>query len=240
MSKGSLFAGIFSFLVCICVWTIVANFLTENELNPIQDALDEFFPKFEEFLFLQKNATIQEGKFNNETNENLRNYVEEIKVFCPTLITAILVVSVVYALSSVLMMIGTISQKTRGLMIPYIFLQLFFIILLIYNSFFLYLTMLLMPLDSRFSWGSFLMFISISISVLASMCRKIKVNALICIVIVYMVIVYFPLPTYFTFPEVYYGNIFASLATLHILFAMCLFLVLQDFTKNEIEPQDTK
>ena len=136
MSKGSLFSGIFSLLVCISVWVIVALFLTENEFNPIQDALDDVFPKFEEFLLQQKNATIQEGMFN-ETNENLRSYIKEIKVFCPTLITVILVISVVYALSTILMMITTKFQLNRGFMIPYLSLQLFFIIVLIYNSFFL-------------------------------------------------------------------------------------------------------
>ena len=124
MSKGSLFSGIFSLLVCISVWVIVALFLTENEFNPIQDALDNFFPKLEEFHLQQKNATIQEGKFN-ETDENLRNYVEEIKVFCPTLITATLVISVVYAIFTILMMITTKFQLNRGFMIPYFSLQFF-------------------------------------------------------------------------------------------------------------------
>ena len=125
MSKASLFSGIFSLLVCISVWVIIALLLTENEFNPIQDALDEFFSKLEEFFLQQKNATYQERKFN-ETDENLRNYVEEIKVFCPTLITATLVISVVYAIFTILMMITTKFQLNRGFMIPYLSLQIFF------------------------------------------------------------------------------------------------------------------
>ena len=31
-------------------WVVVAFFLTENQFNPIQDALDDFFSKLEAFL----------------------------------------------------------------------------------------------------------------------------------------------------------------------------------------------
>ena len=253
MSKASLFAGIFSLLVCISVWTIIALYLTEHELNPIQDALDEFFPKLEEFLLLQKNAAIQEGKFN-ETDENLRNYVEEIKVFCPSLITATLVISVVYACSTIMMMIGTQFQLSQGLMIPYIFLQLFFIIIMIYNSIFMNLTLVLMtshtpfltaPKSHAHSLVSFILFILISLSVLASMTPlyqlKIKWHEMIWMILGYMLVVYFALPSLpINFSEAYYGNILTALASLHAIFAMCLFQVSKDFTWNKIEPQDVR
>ena len=114
MSKASLFSGIFSLLVCISVWLIIALFLTENEFNPIQDALDEFFSKLEEFFLQQKNATYQGRKFN-ETDESLKNYVEEIRAFCPSIITTTLVISVMYALSTILMMITIKFQLSPGL-----------------------------------------------------------------------------------------------------------------------------
>ena len=243
MSKASLFAGIVSLIVCICFWTIIALFLTENELNPIQDALDEFFAKLEEFLLLQKNTTIQKGKFN-ETDENLRNYVEEIRVFCPSLITATLVISVVYAFSTIMMMIATQFQLSQGLMIPYIFLQLFLIVIMIYNSIFLNLTLVLMT-QNELSLVSFEMFILISLSVLASMLPlyqlKIKWYEMIGIILGYMLIVYFALPNLpINFSEAYYGNILTALASLHALFAMCLFQVSKDLTRNKIEPQDMR
>ena len=51
MSRASLFAGTFSLAVCIYVWVywvVVAFFLTENQFNPIQDDLDDFFSKLEQ------------------------------------------------------------------------------------------------------------------------------------------------------------------------------------------------
>ena len=240
MSKGSLFSGIFSLLVCISLWVIVALFLTENEFNPIQDALDKFFPKLEEFHLQQKNATIQEGKFN-ETDENLRNYVEEIKVFCPTLITATLVISVVYALFTILMMITTKFQLNRGFMIPYLSLQFFFVIVLIYNSFFLNLTLVLMPHDlSGLSTGSFIMFILINIFMACTFSlstwggEETSIFSKFAFGTGYMVNVVQ------TYQFAYYGNVLTSLTSLqlHIHFAVCLYFVLKDFTRNELEPQD--
>ena len=61
--RASLFAGIFSLLVSIYILVVTTFFLTGNHFNPIKDALDEFFPKLQEFLLQQKNATVPEGKF---------------------------------------------------------------------------------------------------------------------------------------------------------------------------------
>ena len=148
MSGASLFAGMFSLVVCIYFWVVIAFFLTENQFNPIQDALNDFFPK----LFLQNNATFQ-GENLNETAEDLRNYVENIRAFCPYVITATLVISVVYALSTILMMIATEFQLSRVLMIPYMVLHLFFIIIMLKINFFQNLTGALM---SQFSSTSLL------------------------------------------------------------------------------------
>ena len=159
MSRASLFAGTFSLAVCIYVWVVIAFFLTENQFNPIQEALNDFFPKLE--VFLQNSATFQGENFN-ATAEDLRNYVENIRSFCPNAIIASLVVYVVYALSTILMMITTEFQLNCVLMIPCMVLQLFFIIIMIYASFLQNLTLVLMPQYSRTSTlFSFILFIMI-------------------------------------------------------------------------------
>ena len=129
MSRASLFAGTFSLAVCIYVWVVIGFFLTKKHFNPIQDVLDDFFPNLEAFLL------------NNETAEYLRNYVENIRAFYPDVITATLVISVIYALSTnIVMMIATEFQLNGALMIPYMVHQLFFIIIMINTSFFYTLT----------------------------------------------------------------------------------------------------
>ena len=244
MPCTSLFAGIFSLTICICVWIFIAFFHNANEFNPIQDALDDFFPYFGKFLFQQK---YHERKID-ETDENLENYVEEIRAFCPSVITATLIISVVYAFSTMLMMITTKFQLNRGLMIPYLSLTTLFIIVLIYNSFFLNLTLVFMPpYSSTSSLVSFTMFILVNIVVLASMFQFYpleKTSDVMLWIFGYMFIIYpmlvvgLPnLPITFHFPH---GHLFLSLSLLYILFAVCLFLVLKDFTRNELEPQDKK
>ena len=150
MSTLSVCAGIYSLLFCIYVWVIIALFLTENHFNPIQDVFDDFFPKLEEFLFQKKNASIQEEKFN-ETDEDVKKYVENIRVFCPSVMIATLVLSVVHAFSTILMIIGISTQKTRGLVLPYIVIQLFVIIILAYGNVLMTLTLPFMPEDATFS-----------------------------------------------------------------------------------------
>ena len=143
MSKASLCAGIYSLLFCIYVWVIIALFLTENHFNPIQDVFDDFFPKLEEFLFQKKNASIKEEKFN-ETDEDVKKYVENIRAFFPSVMIATLVISVVHAFSTILMIIGISTQKTHGLVVPYIGLQLFVIIILVYGNVLMTLPLLFM------------------------------------------------------------------------------------------------
>ena len=229
MSRASLFAGTFSLGVCIYVWVIIAFFLTETQFNPIQDALNDFFPKLE--VFLQNNATLQGEKFN-ET----RKYVENIRVFCPDVITATLGISVVYALSTIVMMIATEFQLSRVLMIPYMVLQLFFIIIMINNSFFQNLTMVVMPhYSSASSLGSFMMVILI---VLASMALIYIDKWVIGVMFINYVLVvvcspYLPI----AFSGAYFGWIINSIASLHIPFAACLMLVWKVFEK---EPTNEK
>ena len=144
MSKASLLAGVYSLLFCIYVWVIIALFLTENHFNPIKDVFDDFFPKLEEFLLQKKNVSHQEEKFN-ETDENVKKYLENIRAFCPSVMIVTLVISVVHAFSTILMIIGISTQKTRGLVLPYIFLQLFLIIILAYSNVLMTSTLPFMP-----------------------------------------------------------------------------------------------
>ena len=131
-------------LFCIYVWVIIALFLTENHLNPIKDVFDNFFPRLEKFLLQKKNVSHQEEKIN-ETEENVKKYVENIRAFCPSIMIAALVISVVHAFSTILMIIGISVQKTHGLVLPYIVLQLFVIIILAYGNVLMTLTLPFMP-----------------------------------------------------------------------------------------------
>ena len=58
-----------------------------------------------------------------ETDVAIQTYVESIKVYLPNILTIAMTGSVIYCISTVLMMIGSLHQKIRGLMIPYIILQ---------------------------------------------------------------------------------------------------------------------
>ena len=162
MSKASLLAGVYSLLFCIYVWVIIALFLTENHFNPIKDVFDNFFPRLEKFLLQKKNVSHQEGKIN-ETEENVKKYVENIRAFCPSIMIAALVISVVHAFSTILMIIGISVQKTHGLVLPYIVIQLFVIIILAYGNVLMTLTLSFMPEDATFStwfWLPYLVFLA--------------------------------------------------------------------------------
>ena len=234
MSRASLFAGTFCLAVCIYVWVVIAFFLTENQFNPIQDALDDFFPKLE--VFLQNNATFQGEKFN-ETTEDLRNYVENIRSFCPNAIIATLVVYVVYALSTLLMMIATEFQLNCVLMIPSMVLQLFFIIIMINISFLQSLTLALMSqYSSAFLLGSFIKVILLSWPIfLAIMVVIYDTNpkwALGIMCIVFLQLFYSSTATF--------AVVLNSIVLLHIPFAMCLNIVWKDFVSIKMEPKNTK
>ena len=229
MSRASLFAGIFSLAVCIYVWVVIAFFLTKNQFNPIQDALDDFFPKLE--VFLQNNDTFQGEKFN-ETTEDLRNYVKSIRAFYPDVITATLVISVIYALSTILMMITTEFQLGCALIIPYMVLQLFFIIIMVNISFFQSLTLILMH-SSASLLGTFIMFI---LTFLAGM------------VLIYLGIMnssywMFPCSTLLqsiNFIQAYSSVVLNSIVSLHTPFTVCLLLVWKAFVSIEMQHKNTK
>ena len=227
MSRASLIAGTFSLAVCIYVWVVIAFFLTENQFNPIQDALDDFFPKLE--VFLQNNATFQGENFN-ATAKDLRNYVENIRAFYPDVITAMLVISVIYALSTIVMMIATEFQLSRVLMIPYMVLQLFSIIIMIHNSFFLNITMVVMPhYSSASSLVSFMLFILIVLASMAVIYFGYYLGDLFFYYV--LVVVCLPYPP-MAFSGAYFGIILYSRASLHIIFAACLMLVWKVFEKD--------
>ena len=175
MSKASLGAGVYSLLFCIYVWVIIALFLTENHFNPIKDAFDDFFPKLEEFLLQKKNVSHQEEKFN-ETDENVKKYVENIRAFCPSIMITALAISVVHAFSTILMIIGISVQKTHGLVLPYIVIQLFVIIILAYGNVLMTLTLSFMPEDATFStwfWLPYLVILAF-VNILLIIMKKIQ------------------------------------------------------------------
>ena len=241
MSRGNLFAGTFCLAVCIYVWVVIAFFLTENQFNPIQDALDDFFPKLE--VFLQKNATFQGANFN-ATAGDVRNYVENIRAFCPYVITATLVISVVYALSTILMMIATEFQLSRALTIPYMVLHLFFIIIMLKINFFQNLTLALMSQFSSTSLlGSFILTCVLSILiVLASMfliyyMNKKWTNGVIFIhyFLIALICSLVTLLQSMSFSKAYFSWVLNSIVSLHIPFAVCLLLVWKFFVEMELK-----
>ena len=258
MSRASLLAGTFSLAVCIFVWVVIAFFLTENQFNPIQDALDDFFPKLE--VFLQNNGTFQGEKFN-ETTKDLKNYVENIRAFCPDVITATLGISVVYALSTIIMMIATEFQLSRVLMIPYMVLQLFIIIIMLKINFFQILTLALM---SRFSSTSLLVTFILTcvlsiLTVLASTFLIYYINKKfinkkfthgVMLARYFVVAVGYTASILFTdflyrimsmaFSQAYFSVVLKTIISLHIPFAMCLLLVWRAFVSFEMEPKNTK
>ena len=253
MSRGGLFAGAFCLAVCIYVWVVIAFFLTKNQFNPIQDALDDFFPNLE--VFLQQNATFQGANFN-ATAGDVTNYVENIRAFCPYVITATLVISLVYALSTILMMIATEFQLSRALMIPYMVLHLFFIIIMLKINFFQNLTLALM---SQFSSTFFLVFfiltyvLSISI-VLASMFLIYYMNKIwtdgdnyflvafsSCYVALGCSLVTFLLATFYGpmgFSRAYFSVVLNSIVSLYFPFVVCLLFVWKLFV--EMEPENNR
>ena len=238
MSISSLCAGIYSLFFCIYVWITIALFLTENHFNPIQDVFDDFFPKLEEFLFQKKNASIQEEKFN-ETDEDVKKYVENIRVFCPSVMIATLVMSIVYAISTILMIIGISTQKTRGLVLPYLVLHLFLIIVLTYNNIFLLtLTLPLMPLYHVFSTHFFLpILFSILLANLVLIYND-KVwefswlSASFAFIMLYYIVM---LPTLLKM-----ARIIGFQTIFQYPLPMCLIIVWKDFVNDELEKKDVR
>ena len=81
----------------------------------------------------------------------LKNCLKNIKDFCPNIITPTFVISVIYALSTILMMVPTEFHLSHVLIIPYMVLQLFSIKIMINNSIFQNLTLVFMSQYSSFS-----------------------------------------------------------------------------------------
>ena len=210
--------------------------MTENQFNPIQDALDDFFPKLE--VFLQNNATFQGEKFN-ETTEDLKNYVENIRSFCPNAIIATLVVYVVYALSTILMMIATEFQLNCVLMIPSMVLQLFFIIIMINISFLQSLTLALMSqYSSAFLLSSFILWFLIFLASMVVIYHTKSKWALGVMFMEYVLAVV--LLQLLDSSTANFAVVLNSIVLLHIPFAMCLNIVWKAFVSIKMEPKNTK
>ena len=148
MFKASLFVGIFSLLICVLFWALLSLSLSKNEFNPLEDAIDDAFVKIERFL--HRNVTLDQESNLGEKEENKEKFVQNIKTFVLSLVTPALAISIVYALSCILMMIGASSKKTRGLILPYIFLQSFLIVTILCNTIVLNLTLFTLPQNSVF------------------------------------------------------------------------------------------
>ena len=231
MSKASLFAGVYSLLFCIYVWVIIALFLTENHFNPIKDVFDDFFPKLEGFLLQRKNVSHQEEKFN-ETDENVKNYVENIRAFCPSVMIATLVISVVHACSTILMIIGISTQKTRGLVPPYVVLQSFVIIILAYGNVLMTLTLPFMPEYATFStlfWLPILVFIAF-VNILLIYTKKKSLYIMVILFAMFVAI----------FPTLPIAELIGVQAIFQFPLPMCLILVWKDFVKDELEKKDVR
>ena len=228
MSKASLLAGVYSLLFCIYVWVIIALFLAENHFNPIQDVFDDFFPKLKEFLLQKKNVSQQEGNFN-ETDEDVKKYVENIRAFCPSVMIATLVISVVHAFSTILMIIGISTQKTRELVLPYVVLQLFVIIILAYGNVLMTLTLPFMPKYATFStlfWLPILVIIAFVIILLTELKNPYSIIAFA------MFVAIFPTPPI--------AKLIGFQAIFQFPLPMCLIPVWKDFVNDELEEKDVR
>ena len=122
--------GCYCLFSCALGWVLLIPYFADiNEFNLIQNIIDSFFAKLQEHL----EETIQ----NMDGSKNVTKYVHELKGHVPLTMKIIMVSTLVYALSCILMMVGTMSEKTRFLMRPYLVVQLALNIALITNNIFM-------------------------------------------------------------------------------------------------------
>ena len=94
-------------------------------------------------LWFKANLT-QINTPEEEREENVKKYLENIKEFLGTVFGFSLAASVVFAISCILLIVGIFSSKNVGLMLPYLIFQLFLIILFLTNIIVLDLTLLIL------------------------------------------------------------------------------------------------
>ena len=147
--------------------------------------------------------------------------MENIRAFYPDVITSTLVISVIYALSTIVMIIATEFQLSGALMIPYMVHQ---FIIMINTSFFYTLTLAIMPQYSIsfIAWSSLIGLASMSLILHAA------VNGtndyLPYFLTTSFTVSLFP----FTF-RVHFGLVFNSITSLCISFIACLIHVWKVF-----------
>ena len=124
-SKQSVGIGIFILLICVLLYVILIPYFIGNDdvqdFNPLEDILNDTFSRIEEYI-IKNNATYK-NTTNDERDQAIKSYVASIKTFFPKILTIAMIGFVTYCISIILMMIGSLKEKIRGLMLPYIFLQ---------------------------------------------------------------------------------------------------------------------
>ena len=161
-TKTCIITGLINLLFCGVLWLFLIPFLIGNEyehtrskryvidmpqiymhqtvpnfnlnnFNPLQKFLDLVFSKIEEQLV--------EGQGEQGNKE----YVKSVKIYFPSIFSCAMVMSIIYAVSCVLMIIGSCSYGClRGLMLPYLFLQMVFNIVISTYTIMLHVAMLMM------------------------------------------------------------------------------------------------
>ena len=162
-TKKCILVGLINLLFCAVLWLFLIPFLIGNEnenevehrrskryvisgieepqpgmkfdlkdFNPFQKFLDHVFSKIEEQLV--------EG----QEEQGNKDYVGCIKNYFQSILSCTMVLSIIYAVSCVLMIIGSCWYCLRGLMLPYLLLQLVFNIIISTFTILLHVAMVMM------------------------------------------------------------------------------------------------
>ena len=160
--------------------------------------------------------------------------MENIRAFCPSVIIATLAIFVVYAISSIMMMIGIIT-KIRGLMMPFIFLQLVMIVVFIFCNILLLITLQLMPpYSTAATWTILPLWILISLCLMVILFRfpnyleKTRLSLMIfCLFIFYLIILSH-------LPFSFFGVLISYQTSIQFPFSLCLLPVWKEFQAIQI------
>ena len=149
MLKVCLINGIGCLLICALVWVLLIPIVIENDtnhFNPLQVFLHGTFVKIIDFT--KKKYVFNPDKKDDEIEKRLEDFTHGCESYFPMIFKSFMVGSIVYAISCLLMMIGSLSNKIRCLMIPYLINQLVLVIILVTMSVFFNLTILILGLHS--------------------------------------------------------------------------------------------
>ena len=135
--KAILVVAIFSLLISATVLAILIPYLNGNsvdDFNPLQELIDD------SFISLEKWLTSDGTKAADKEKENVKDFLANVKDMIKPVMISVLTVSSVYAFASILLVIGSLNTKIRGLMVPYIILHPLISINVVTVSLFLNLT----------------------------------------------------------------------------------------------------